>query len=223
MKFLLLACLLGLMACGETVPPASQENQSEYTFDPKFLKGTESFDQIQSVCQALEYKEALLPEMARSYAQQAMDSKVTPCTGFERIEQNKSMVIERLDNGYFFAFAGDAGNFAPIPSVESRYTGEMAIFCNQRANLSSQVELANNNAVSITVPGDTGTCITDGNHVCVHLAKGLLDADKKKFTASEKHWIRFRTTGVRRGFYSERRKLLDCPAGGREEKLQSFR
>ena len=228
MKSLILLGLLTMVACSEITPPAAQnDGNTDYIYKPQLMKGSAtldtSFNRLQQVCQALEYKDTILPEQARTYTRHILDLNVNPCIGMARNEQGRAVVIERLENGYYFAFEGDSGNFAPISSVESRYTGEMAIICNMRSNLTDQIELASNNALSLSVIENAPNCLTDVNHVCVHIAKGPLNAEKSSIIANEKHWIRFRTTGEVRGFYAIRRKLTACSAGGFEEKIQTFR
>lgn len=223
MKIIFLVAMLALVSCGEMQEdPGLGQGGEKIPLTPRFLKGTEEGDLIGQVCDALLSKEAVLNEMRQSRIQFPMTYQWSPCEGNVQ-EMAKTYFIGQASVGEY-SFVESNGMLAPLPAVETSSAGEMKEICRNRNDLVSPVYSGGRQAYSFAVLPSIRGCVTDSNHVCIHISKGLIQDDRESFLATELHWIRFRVTGNQQGFYTQRIKRMitpQCPKG--EEQLLKLR
>lgn len=215
MKGLLLISLLFVASCG--VDPVDNSNTDTdggglIPLTPKLIKEQDPaiLARIVQVCAALESKENFIRN-DRSTSSFGVKTYNRTCSDVEYRSPDFEVVKINSRSGiHSFEYQGRAGN-TPIPEVESYTDGVLSQFCFLGDGMTSPRRINNNQeGILVTVLEGRNDCVTDTEHVCIHVAQGPIDSEAKNFTVRKRHYVRFYVgNGNKRGFYTSRSYIFN--------------
>lgn len=213
MRNLLFLGLFALVSCGDVSTP--EANQGNEKFDPQAVTGP-TFTRIKTVCDSLLAKERVLNLHVQNQTIHYLESQTQiACNdAYSTVLGGAMRIINPSRDNYVFVY-GMSERRAPIEEVETTYDGVMEQICSGLADLRSPMVVGSGDAMSFTALEGIKGCVSDDNHVCMQINRGPFNSTERTFIAEDRHWIRFRITGEKRGFYSYRKLLSTrgCPTG----------
>lgn len=203
--FLIFICSCGMKTSGlESNFLLSQE---AFPFIPQSLSVDET-NRIKSICDALSFKENQLSVLEATQYIYSYSEKACTSAGLSSAVDTGVYI----QNAQFRVISTNAPFI--FPNIETKNIGVMKEICESLSNLTSPMLSASSGAMWFTSFTQGSDCVYDSTHTCIQIERGT-SLDGVIYKKTSKEVIRFKTSGDKVGFFTERKLIsnISCSDG----------